>query len=190
MAGGLVRERLAAVSAEELERFYEDHKTRFATPRRLHLRGLFLPHASENLYATFARAEGLKRELDAGAPLEPLVLAHSAVRGPKEDGDFGWVTHEELAARGRLFHDTVVAAQVGAWLGPVKWEQGYAVVRVEGIEEPAVRPYAEVKAQVRRAYTRRHLEPLRETLEQEAFAARRGELNPALTRADAETTPR
>lgn len=190
VAGGLVRERLAAVSSEELERFYEDHKARFATPRRLHLRGLFLTHASEDLYATFARAEGLKRQLDAGAPLEPLVAAHSSLKGPQEDGDFGWVTHEDLAARGRLFHDTLVAAPVGGWIGPVKWEQGYAVVRVEGIEEPTVRPYEEVKAQVRRAYTRRQLEPIREGLEREAFAARGGELNPALTQADAETTPR
>ncbi len=187
VGGGLAREKLAAVSAEALQRFFEDNKTRFATARKLHIRGLFLTHASPDLYATFARAEVLKRKLEAGAALEPLVAAQASLKGPQGDGDFGWVTHEDLAARGRLFHDTVVGAKVGTWIGPVKWEKGYAVVRVEEIQEPAARPYAEVMPQVRRAYARRNLGVIREDLEKAAFAERHGELNPALTQAAAET---
>jgi parvulin-like peptidyl-prolyl isomerase len=182
---GLTRERMTATPAEDLKRFYEDNKARFSSPRRLHLVGGFLTHRGPDLYATFTRAEKFKKALEQGTDLKAAVAAHADVKGPNDDGDFGWTTHDDMAARGRIFYDTIVGAKPGTWLGPVKWERGYAVVRIEGVQEPAVRPYEEVAPNVRRAYARQHLGPVRESLEAETFAERHGQLNPALAVAPA-----
>ena len=71
----------------------------------------------------------------------------------------------------------MLAASPGHWFGPVNWEQGYAVVRVEEIREPKPLDFDQAEDRVRRAYSRRMLERHRETLVDQAFLERRGELN-------------
>jgi parvulin-like peptidyl-prolyl isomerase len=168
---------LSQQQREQLMAFYDDNRHRFTTPRQLHLSALFLRHSSRDRYATFQLAEQLLQQLQAGAPLAPLVARHSDLPGPNGNGDFGWNTHKQIAARGKIFYDAVLAATPGVWFGPVNWEHGYAVGRVEAIREPEPLEFDEAEPQVRRAFTRRMAKQHREELVSQVFEARHGELN-------------
>jgi parvulin-like peptidyl-prolyl isomerase len=168
---------LSGQQRDQLRAFFEENRSRFTTPRQLRLKILFLKHEVRDRYATFDLAERLLRRLEAGEPLEPLVARYSSIPGPQGDGDFGWNTHKQIAARGKMFYDAVLSASPGRWFGPVNWEQGYAVIRVEEIREPEPLDFDQAEQQVRRAYSRRMAEKHRETLIAQAFDQRGGQLN-------------
>lgn len=170
---------LSQQQQSELRAFFDENKARFTTPRQLYLKVLFLRHQGPDRYATFRLAEQLLGRLQAGESFESLVERHASLRGPNGDGDFGWNTHKQIAARGKIFYDAVLAATPGEWFGPVNWEYGYAVVRVEEIREPEQLSFEEAEQRVRRAFARRMAETHREVLIDQAFADRRGELNEA-----------
>lgn len=168
---------LSGQQREQLRAFFEDNRPRFTTPRQLHLKILFLKYESRDRYATYRVAEQLLERLQAGEPFEPLVARYSSIVGPHHNGDFGWNTHKQIASRGKMFYDAVLAAEPGRWFGPVNWEQGYAVVRVEEIREPAQLDFDQAEQRVRRAYSRRMIEQHRETLVAQAFDQQGGQLN-------------
>jgi len=163
--------------SQEMRKFYEDNKPRFSTPRSLHLSVLFVEHKSLDLYATYALAEELARRLRNGEPFSELIAAHSDHKGPSGDGDFGWNTHKQIAAYGKTFYDAVLGAEIGDWNGPVKWDRGYAVLRVEDVREPQSQSYDDAEERVRRAFSRRMKVEHFDAIVDEVFDEFNGELN-------------
>jgi parvulin-like peptidyl-prolyl isomerase len=168
---------LSERDSEELRKFFEENRPRFSTPRELHLKALFIEHQSPDLYATYALVEELAERLRNGASFEETVATHATYPGPTGDGDFGWNSHQQIAAHGKAFYDAVLGAEVGQWTGPVKWDRGYAVVQVADIREPQPLAFDEAANSVRRAYTRRMRAEHFETLVDTVFLERSGELN-------------
>ncbi len=109
---------------EEIRAFYDENRPRFATPRQLHLRALFLEYAGPDLYATFDLSEKALERLVSGEPVEQVAADIGAIAGPNGDGDYGWNSHEQIAARGRVFYEIVLDAEPDEWFGPIKWNPG------------------------------------------------------------------
>lgn len=164
-------------SETEIRTFFEENKARFSTQRKLHLKVLFLQYESEDLYATFALAEDLRERLDDGVDFAALVQEYGNPKGPAGDGDFGWNTHEMIASRGRRFIDSVTSAEIGIWTGPVRWDRGYAIIRVDGVENPQLREFDDIEPQARRTYARLKRQEFLEAAIEQGFESADGKLN-------------
>ncbi len=169
----------ASQRPEEIREFYEDNRSRFQTPRRLHLYALYLRHENEDRWATFRLAETLRDQLADGAVLGNLVAQYSDLPGPEGEGDFGWVTHQQIAAAGKQFYDEVLEAELDVWIGPIKWDSGYAIIQIVAIEDPVELSFEEVEDRVSRAYARRNFREYLDGLTEEVFLSRDGSLNEA-----------
>ncbi len=136
-----------------------------------------------DVLADAGTSQSLRGRLEKGEDVARVLSGQAGEKGEKGDGDLGWFAHDDLAARGRLFYENLVHAEAGRWLGPLKWDRGYAVVRIEEIQEPQTRPFEQSENRVRRSYARRRGGEMREALIDEVFRSHQGELSPALAEA-------
>ena len=136
---------LAEPSEEDLHRFYKANSTRFAEPPRISFTHIFF--SSE--HRKDARA-------DAVAALPKLQESPIASQDPAPSGDsflldlrIGDADEQTVASQfGAAFADKLFQLQPGAWRGPIQSAYGQHLVRVSSLIPGALRPFAEVKAQV------------------------------------------
>ena len=111
----------AAVTEEALQAAY-DAKFKDAAPQKEY-------HAAHILVADEAKANEVKKELDAGADFAELAKANSTDTGSGANGgDLGWFG---VGAMVKPFEDAVVGAEVGKVIGPIKSDFGYHLILVK-----------------------------------------------------------
>jgi peptidyl-prolyl cis-trans isomerase SurA len=133
---------------EDLRRYYQSHLEDFAVPRRLDLRSIVVLDSSgldEGGRAALA-AEAVS-VLEAGIDQETWAEAHSKAGETTTLLDLGWVTTGDLAPE---IEAAVWPLETGAVSTPIVGRGGDHVVQVVAVDEAHVRPFSEVKEQVRR----------------------------------------
>jgi peptidyl-prolyl cis-trans isomerase C len=111
----------AAVTDEALQAAY-DAKFKDAAPQKEY-------SAAHILVADEAKANELKKQLDAGADFAELAKTNSTDTGSGANGgDLGWFG---LGAMVKPFEEAVVAAEVGKVVGPIKSDFGYHLILVK-----------------------------------------------------------
>ncbi|CAM4105346.1 peptidyl-prolyl cis-trans isomerase [Mesobacillus thioparans] len=130
------------VSDEDMKAFYEQNKNLFDVPASYHL--------SQIIVETKQEAESAAKELKDGSSFAALAMERSIDEfSANEGGDIGFVTEED-----ELISPEVISAAKSLkpeeWTGPVKVENGYAIVYLH--EKLAGKKYSfkEVKNQIRR----------------------------------------
>ncbi len=130
------------VSDEDMKAFYEQNKSLFDIPASYHL--------SQIIVETKQEAESAAKELKDGSSFAALAMERSIDEfSANEGGDIGFVTDED-----ELISPEVISAAKSLkpeeWTGPVKVENGYAIVYLH--EKLAGKKYSfkEVKNQIRR----------------------------------------
>jgi len=133
---------------EDLRRYYQGHLEEFAVPRRLELRSIVVLDSSAlDAAARAALAAEAVSVLEAGIDQETWAETHSAAGETTELLDLGWVTKGDLAPE---IEAGVWPLEAGAVSAPIAGRGGDHVVQVVAVDEAHVRPFAEVKEQVRR----------------------------------------
>lgn len=111
----------AAATDEALQAAY-DAKFKDAAPQKEY-------SAAHILVADEAKANELKKQLDAGADFAELAKTNSTDTGSGANGgDLGWFG---LGAMVKPFEEAVVAAEVGKVVGPIKSDFGYHLILVK-----------------------------------------------------------
>ncbi len=135
---------------DELQRRYEEQRHRFVRAEQRRVAHILLTPASgdaEAEKAALARAEELRRQLDAGADFAALAREHSDDPGSKAaGGDLGWI---EKGMTEPAFEEAVFAAQPGQLIGPVRSGSGYHLIRVLELRPEQGRSFEEVRAELR-----------------------------------------
>jgi parvulin-like peptidyl-prolyl isomerase len=128
------------VTAEEIRAFYDENRTEFPKPPKLHLGQVSVAEREE--------AERLARLLREGADLAWLARQYSIDRFAEGGGDRGWM----VATKGvDPIQDAIFDARPGDVLGPMGAPGNFVVLRVDAREDQGYRTLEEVSGTIRSA---------------------------------------
>jgi parvulin-like peptidyl-prolyl isomerase len=142
------------VQAEEQRKFYEDHRSRYATARVKVIYLPFMAHPPKladpkarpimNEAEAREKADKIMAELRRGADFVKLVKQHSEhADSAAKDGDFGVIRGSDKYPE--EVKKSVLGARPGTLAGPLRLGNGFYIFRVE---ESNVESYDQVKDQI------------------------------------------
>lgn len=130
------------VSKEDMKSFYEQNNSLFDIPASYHL--------SQIVVETKEEADSAVKELKNGSSFAALAMERSLDEfSANAGGDIGFVTEEDELVPPEVI-DAAKTLKSGEWTGPVKVENGYAVVYLHEKLEGKKYAYKEVENQIRR----------------------------------------
>ena len=123
-----------AVTAQELEEYYDDHEEEFALPAQATVRAVIIDKAPtpEDTLAMGELAAELRQEIMDGADFEDVLGRPGVGTG---SGDLGWFTRGLMP---ESFSDVAFAATVGEITEPVRTPFGYHLIEVQDQTEDSV----------------------------------------------------
>lgn len=141
-----LREKVA-LSPDDLQAYYDTHPHAFETPEEIHVKHIIV--------ANQEAAEKAMAELDTGRPFEAVAQEMNMDASKARGGDIGWYP------RGRLVPEFEVAAfalQKGEVSDIVQTRYGFHIIKLEDRRASILKPYEEVREDVRLQATREIVE--------------------------------
>jgi foldase protein PrsA len=130
------------VSEKEMKAYFEANKELFAIPTAYHLSHIIVKSSNE--------AENAIKELSQGSSFAALAMERSIEEfSANEGGDIGYIMEGDERYPSEYL-DAIKKLKKGAWSEPIKVEQGYAIVKLEGEMKGKKYAYKDVKQQIRR----------------------------------------
>jgi peptidyl-prolyl cis-trans isomerase D len=152
-----------SVDDAELKAFYEEQKTktpdRFLQAEQRRVRHILLPvNDPKEDAAVKAKAESLLKRAKAGEDFSKLAKEFSQDPGSAaQGGDLGWSERKIFVGP---FGDAAFSMKVDEIQGPVKTQFGYHILKLDGIQPPAVKSFDASKAELEAEYRRNEAERL------------------------------
>lgn len=151
----LSRQNLAAsvvVSDEDLRQWYDTHQASYTSAEQRRARHILLPLPGdakpEQVEATRAEARELLARLRSGESFEAIARTRSQDPGSaQQGGDLGFFGRGAMDPQ---FEEAVFGLQVGELSEPVLTPFGLHIIRLDAIQPGGVRPFEEVREDVRR----------------------------------------
>lgn len=144
------------ISESELRKHYDDHRMRFAQSKTWRAREIVLVPSKEERYETWRTALSVAERARAGEDFAELARRYSTARSAAQGGHLGVLTLWDTARRGPEFQKALFALEVGETSPVVRVGDGYLILKLEGVSEPAERLYEEVRDAVRSDYVERN----------------------------------
>lgn len=142
----------ATVQVDEnaMRQAYQQNMDRFRTPERVHVRHILLNttgKSKEEVEKIRRRMEDLLKQARSGADFAALATKNSEDPGSAvKGGDLDWVTRGQMVPE---FEKASFATKVGQISDIVTTVYGFHILKVEAKEEARVRPFDEVKGELR-----------------------------------------
>ena len=134
------------ITDAQLHSAYNNQQADFTTPERVQARHILLKSDASNDAAVKAKAEALLKQLQGGADFGKLAKEKSEDTGSAaNNGELGWLVKGQTV---KPFEDSAFSLKPGQMSGLVKTEYGYHIIQVEAHEQPHIKPFDEVKAQL------------------------------------------
>jgi peptidyl-prolyl cis-trans isomerase D len=138
------------LAEDELRKAYAAEADRFRTPERVRARHILIDTRDKDEAGKAEakkKAEDLLKQIRGGADFAKLAQEHSqdfgsATRG----GDLDWIVRGQTVPE---FEAASFSLKPGQVSEPVSTMFGYHIIRVEAREEPRLRPFDEVKDEIR-----------------------------------------
>jgi peptidyl-prolyl cis-trans isomerase D len=152
-----------SVDDAQLKAFYEEQKTktpeRFLQAEQRRVRHILLPvNDPKEDAAVKAKAESLLKRAQAGEDFSKLAKEFSQDPGSAaQGGDLGWSERKVFVGP---FGDAAFGMKVDELQGPVKTQFGYHILKLDGIQPPAVKSFDAGKAELEAEYRRNEAERL------------------------------
>jgi peptidyl-prolyl cis-trans isomerase D len=152
-----------SVDDAQLKTLYEEQKTktpeRFSQPEQRRVRHILLSVNDPKEDASVkAKAEGLMKRLQAGEDFAKLAKEFSQDPGSaNQGGDLGWSERKVFVGP---FADAAFGMKVDEIKGPVKTQFGYHILKLDGIQAPAVKTFEQARAELETEYRRNEAERL------------------------------
>jgi peptidyl-prolyl cis-trans isomerase SurA len=170
------------VSKDELQKFYDDHKSQLEQPEQIRLSELLIstekkdkdknPPADETqlVAAAQAKADDLLAQLRKGASFEDLAKKNSDGPTAAQGGDLGYFKRATLA---KELEDKTFAMKPGDVSDVIRTKQGFVILKVAEHQQAGVPPLSQIEGKVQDALYMQKLQPaLRaypQKLREEAF---------------------
>ena len=130
------------VSSKELKRYYEKNKDLFNIPTAYHLSHIIVKTKNEATKAS--------KELAHGSSFSALAMERSIDEfSANEGGDIGYITEEDERYP-QKYIETAKKLKKGAYSKPIKVDDGYVLIKLEGKLSGKSYSFDEVKEQIRR----------------------------------------
>lgn len=130
----------AKVTDADLQKFYDQNKDKFKTGEQI--------KASHILVKTEADAQDILAQLKKGASFEDLAKKRSVDGSATKGGDLGWFGKGNMVPE---FEKAAFGLKEGAMSGVVKTKFGFHIIKVAGKRPAGLRPFPEVKEQIKGA---------------------------------------
>jgi peptidyl-prolyl cis-trans isomerase C len=111
------------ITDEEVSKYYNDNKDKFATGPRVKLRHILVPTEPE--------AKAIQAELKKGADFSKLAKEKSKCPSSQQGGDLGWVTKGSMVPE---FEKAAFELKKGQMSGIVKTQYGYHIIMCDDAE--------------------------------------------------------
>ena len=170
------------VSKDELQKFYDDHKSQLEQPEQIRLSELLIstdkdkkdknPPADETqlVAAAQAKADDLLAQLRKGASFEDLAKKNSDGPTAAQGGDLGYFKRATLA---KELEEKTFAMKPGDVSDVIRTKQGFVILKVAEHQQAGVPPLSQIEGKVQDALYMQKLQPaLRaylQKLREEAF---------------------
>ncbi len=128
------------VSDEDMKKFYEQNKDKFKTGEQI--------KASHILVKTEKEAKEIQAQLKAGGNFEELAKKSSVDSSSAKGGDLGWFGKGNMVP---AFEKAALALKEGQISDVVKSDFGYHIIKLTGKRAAGIRPFDEVKEQIKGA---------------------------------------
>lgn len=128
------------VSDEDMKKFYEQNKDKFKSGEQI--------KASHILVKTEKEALEISAKLKAGGNFEELAKKSSVDSSSAKGGDLGWFGKGSMVP---AFEKAALALKEGQISPVVKSDFGFHIIKLTGKREAGVRPFEEVKEQIKGA---------------------------------------
>jgi peptidyl-prolyl cis-trans isomerase D len=152
-----------SVDDAQLKAFYEEQKTktpdRFSQAEQRRVRHILLPvNDPKEDAAVKLKAEGILKRAQGGEDFSKLAKEFSQDPGSAaQGGDLGWSEKKIFVGP---FADAAFSMKVDEIRGPVKTQFGYHILKLDGIQPPAVKTFEQSKAELETEYKRNEAERL------------------------------
>lgn len=130
------------VSTKELESYYQKNEDLFNVPSAYHL--------SHIVVSTLEEADKALQELDQGSDFSTLAMERSIEEfSANEGGDIGYISKGDERYPSQYI-ETVQGLKKGSYSLPIKVDEGYAILKLEGKINGKKYSFSDVKEQIRR----------------------------------------
>jgi peptidyl-prolyl cis-trans isomerase D len=152
-----------SVDDAQLKAYYEEQKTktpdRFVQAEQRRVRHILLSvNDPKEDAAVKAKAEGLLKRALGGEDFSKLAKEFSQDPGSAaQGGDLGWSERKVFVGP---FGDAAFGMKVDEIKGPVKTQFGYHILKLDGIQPPAVKSFEASRAELETEYKRNEAERL------------------------------
>src|SRR3984885_12167232 len=152
-----------SVDDAQLKAFYEEQKTktpdRFSQAEQRRVRHILLSiNDPKEDAAVKLKAEGILKRAQGGEDFSKLAKEFSQDPGSAaQGGDLGWSEKKVFVGP---FADAAFSMKVDEIRGPVKTQFGYHILKLDGIQPPAVKTFEQSKAELETEYKRNEAERL------------------------------
>jgi peptidyl-prolyl cis-trans isomerase SurA len=135
------------VTESELERYYEEHLTRFMLPEEYRISQILIkPRPGEDSLEARQRAKAVLEALQKGADFAAVAARTSDGSEALRGGSLGLVRQGELLPP---IERAIATLRPGELTQPVETPLGLHLIRLEEKKPPQFRPFAEVKDEIR-----------------------------------------
>lgn len=153
-----------ALSKEEEQKFYDEHKEDLRQPEQIRLSEIMVvPPASkdpadapQDLAAAREKAEGLLADIRKGAKFEDVAKKSSNGATAAQGGDLGYFKRGVLD---KNLEDKTFAMKPGDVSEVIQTKQGFVILSVVEHQEAGIPPFAEVEPKVQDAMYMQKLQP-------------------------------
>ncbi len=134
--------RKISVSEKEIQEYYSSHRSDFVKPERVTFREIVILFEDVTKQEAQARAEGVRRELDAGADFVGLVARESQTSSKEGGGLVGPFAKGELLPE---IEKETFALKPGQLAGPIESARAFHIVKLESRDPEQVTPLPEAR---------------------------------------------
>jgi peptidyl-prolyl cis-trans isomerase SurA len=154
------------ISKEELQQFYEAHKSQMEQPEQIRLSELLIStdkkgkdasaDPAAQLAADHAKADDLLAQIRKGASFDDVVKKNSDGPTAAQGGDLGYFKRGALA---KELEDKTFAMKPGEVSDVIRTKQGFVILKVSEHHSAGVPPLSEIEPKVQDAIYMQKLQP-------------------------------
>jgi peptidyl-prolyl cis-trans isomerase SurA len=158
------------LSKEELQQFYEEHKSQLEQPEQIRLSELLISTDRKNqkdknappvdeaqqLATAQAKADDLLAQIRKGAAFDDLAKKNSDGPTAAQGGDLGYFKRATLA---KELEDKTFAMKPGEVSDVIRTKQGFVILKVAEHQKAGVPPLSEIEPKVQEAIYMQKLQP-------------------------------